>query len=245
MTRREPRPRNLGGPPRPAPGTVGRLVDDYPDFTVRALPGGGCSARRRSLGGHPFGQLLQAPTPTRLAALMDAERARAARAPAVDGTAAVADADGQALAQLAAAYGEFRVSRNALLWLARPRQAGDGRRRTGDVLCAPTPGALAVLMDAARAARPGPPQAAAGAVSLLTAAEAAAALRVDPRTITRWARSGRLASVRTPGGTRRYFAAQVAAIDAALRSGPGQAGLCDITRAGPPGWPGPPGGDAA
>lgn len=235
------RPRNPGGPPRPAPGTVARLVDDYPDFTVRALPGGGCSARRRSLAGQPFGQLLQAATPTRLAALMDAGRARAARAPAVDGPAAVADADGQALAQLAAAYGDFRVSRNAVLWLARPRQAGDGRRRTGDVLCAPTPGALAVLMDAARAARPGAPHAAARAVSLLTAAEAAAALRADPGTITRWGRSGRLASVRTPGGTRRYFAAQVASVAAALRPGPGQG---EITRAtGPHGWPG--GDDAA
>jgi len=29
-------------------------------------------------------------------------------------------------------------------------------------------------------------------------------LRVDPKTVTRWARAGKLSSVRTPGGHRRY-----------------------------------------
>lgn len=44
---------------------------------------------------------------------------------------------------------------------------------------------------------------------LLTPAEVAQMLRVDPKTVTRWARDGRLRSIRTPGGHRRYSAAQV------------------------------------
>ena len=39
---------------------------------------------------------------------------------------------------------------------------------------------------------------------LLTAAEVADLFRVDPRTVTRWALSGRLESIRTPGGHRRF-----------------------------------------
>ena len=39
---------------------------------------------------------------------------------------------------------------------------------------------------------------------MLTPAEAAAMLRVDPKTITRWAVQGRLRSVRTFGGHRRF-----------------------------------------
>ena len=43
---------------------------------------------------------------------------------------------------------------------------------------------------------------------LLTPAEVAALYRVDPRTVTRWAKAGRLACIRTLGGHRRYPAAQ-------------------------------------
>ena len=39
---------------------------------------------------------------------------------------------------------------------------------------------------------------------LLTPAEVAVLLRVDPKTVTRWARLGKLRSIRTPGGHRRY-----------------------------------------
>lgn len=39
---------------------------------------------------------------------------------------------------------------------------------------------------------------------LLTPAEVAALFRVDPRTVARWAVSGRLHSIRTPGGHRRF-----------------------------------------
>ncbi|MFC4536914.1 BldC family transcriptional regulator [Sphaerisporangium dianthi] len=35
---------------------------------------------------------------------------------------------------------------------------------------------------------------------LLTSAEVAAVFRVDPKTISRWAREGRIAGIRTPGG---------------------------------------------
>jgi excisionase family DNA binding protein len=39
---------------------------------------------------------------------------------------------------------------------------------------------------------------------LLTPAEVAALFRVDPKTVTRWARSGKVPSIRTAGGHRRY-----------------------------------------
>jgi excisionase family DNA binding protein len=39
---------------------------------------------------------------------------------------------------------------------------------------------------------------------LLTPGEVAAVFRVDPKTVTRWAASGRLRSIRTPGGHRRF-----------------------------------------
>jgi excisionase family DNA binding protein len=44
---------------------------------------------------------------------------------------------------------------------------------------------------------------------MLTPAEVAAAFSVDPRTVIRWAKSGRLHPVRTPGGHRRYREVQV------------------------------------
>ena len=37
---------------------------------------------------------------------------------------------------------------------------------------------------------------------LLTPGEVAALFRVDPKTVTRWAASGRITSIRTPGGHR-------------------------------------------
>ena len=47
---------------------------------------------------------------------------------------------------------------------------------------------------------------------LLTPAEVAAAFRVDPKTVTRWAKAGKLNSIRTLGGHRRYLEADVIAI---------------------------------
>jgi excisionase family DNA binding protein len=47
------------------------------------------------------------------------------------------------------------------------------------------------------------------AESLLTPSEVAALFRVDPKTVTRWAKAGKLTSIRTLGGHRRYREAEV------------------------------------
>lgn len=44
---------------------------------------------------------------------------------------------------------------------------------------------------------------------LLTPGEVAVMFRVDPKTVTRWARAGRLTSIRTIGGHRRFRASEV------------------------------------
>lgn len=44
---------------------------------------------------------------------------------------------------------------------------------------------------------------------LLTTDDVARLFKVDPKTVTRWARGGQLASVRTPGGHRRFSETQV------------------------------------
>lgn len=44
---------------------------------------------------------------------------------------------------------------------------------------------------------------------LLTPGEVAALFRVDPKTVTRWAAAGRIGSIRTPGGHRRFREAEV------------------------------------
>lgn len=51
---------------------------------------------------------------------------------------------------------------------------------------------------------------------LLSPAEAAAVFAVDPKTVTRWAEAGRLHSVRTVGGHRRYLRSDVLALRDAL-----------------------------
>ncbi len=45
--------------------------------------------------------------------------------------------------------------------------------------------------------------------SLLTPSEVAALFRVDPKTVTRWAKAGKLSSIRTLGGHRRYRESEV------------------------------------
>jgi excisionase family DNA binding protein len=47
------------------------------------------------------------------------------------------------------------------------------------------------------------------AESLLTPAEVAALFRVDPKTVTRWAKAGKITSLRTLGGHRRYRESEV------------------------------------
>jgi excisionase family DNA binding protein len=45
--------------------------------------------------------------------------------------------------------------------------------------------------------------------TLLTPGEVAAMFRVDPKTVTRWAKAGKLTAIRTLGGHRRYRASEV------------------------------------
>jgi excisionase family DNA binding protein len=45
--------------------------------------------------------------------------------------------------------------------------------------------------------------------TLLTPAEVASLFRVDPKTVTRWAKAGKLTAVRTLGGHRRYRQSEV------------------------------------
>ena len=45
--------------------------------------------------------------------------------------------------------------------------------------------------------------------TLLTPAEVASLFRVDPNTVTRWAKAGKLTAVRTLGGHRRYRQSEV------------------------------------
>jgi excisionase family DNA binding protein len=56
---------------------------------------------------------------------------------------------------------------------------------------------------------------------LLTPAEVATMFRVDPKTVTRWAKAGKLTSVRTLGGHRRYRETEVRRLLAGL-GGPGE-----------------------
>ena len=50
-----------------------------------------------------------------------------------------------------------------------------------------------------------------GPHDLMTSAEVAAIFRVDPKTVARWAKEGKLTSIRTLGGHRRYRAADIMA----------------------------------
>jgi excisionase family DNA binding protein len=43
----------------------------------------------------------------------------------------------------------------------------------------------------------------------LTPAEVAKLFRVDPKTVTRWAKAGKLTAIRTLGGHRRYRRSEV------------------------------------
>ena len=44
---------------------------------------------------------------------------------------------------------------------------------------------------------------------LLTPGEVAIMFRVNPKTVTRWARSGKISAVRTLGGHRRFRAEEI------------------------------------
>lgn len=44
---------------------------------------------------------------------------------------------------------------------------------------------------------------------LLTPSEVAKMFRVNPKTVTRWARSGKISAIRTLGGHRRFRASEI------------------------------------
>ena len=71
---------------------------------------------------------------------------------------------------------------------------------------------------------------------LLTPSEVAALFRVDPKTVTRWAKAGKLTSLRTLGGHRRYRATEVhALLDSQSGSRGGETVAPDASHATPPG----------
>jgi excisionase family DNA binding protein len=47
---------------------------------------------------------------------------------------------------------------------------------------------------------------------LLTPSEVATLFRVDPKTVTRWAKAGKLTAIKTLGGHRRYKESEVRAL---------------------------------
>ena len=55
-------------------------------------------------------------------------------------------------------------------------------------------------------------ESATGQEILLTPSEVATLFRVDPKTVTRWAKAGKLTPIRTLGGHRRYRASEVNAL---------------------------------
>ena len=68
--------------------------------------------------------------------------------------------------------------------------------------------------------------------SLLTPAEVACMFAVDPKTVTRWAKAGKLAPVWTPGGHRRYRESEVRGLLAAGdRGGPAAEPACPVVPA--------------
>jgi excisionase family DNA binding protein len=48
--------------------------------------------------------------------------------------------------------------------------------------------------------------------ALMTPAEVAKFFKVDPKTVTRWSRAGKLPSIRTAGGHRRFKESDVRAL---------------------------------
>jgi excisionase family DNA binding protein len=85
------------------------------------------------------------------------------------------------------------------LWSNKARQQQHKDRYTG-------PGGEAAQMSART------PE----AEPLLTPAEVATMFRVDPKTVTRWAKAGKLTSIRTLGGHRRYRETEVRALLAGI-----------------------------
>ena len=51
-----------------------------------------------------------------------------------------------------------------------------------------------------------------GVPKLLTPGEVADLFRVDPKTVTRWALAGKITSIKTPGGHRRFRETEIKAL---------------------------------
>ena len=68
------------------------------------------------------------------------------------------------------------------------------------------------MVDDRPTSAPAPQAAPSGRDRLLTPGEVAALFRVDPKTVTRWASAGRIGSIRTPGGHRRFRESEVRAL---------------------------------
>lgn len=51
-----------------------------------------------------------------------------------------------------------------------------------------------------------------GTEAMLTPAEVAAVFHVDPKTVTRWAKAGKITYIRTLGGHRRFRVSDVKAL---------------------------------
>ena len=56
---------------------------------------------------------------------------------------------------------------------------------------------------------------------LLTPSEVAQMFRVNPKTVTRWARAGKLNAIRTLGGHRRFRASEIERLLREMSSGEG------------------------
>ena len=54
---------------------------------------------------------------------------------------------------------------------------------------------------------------------LLTPSEVAQMFRVDPKTVTRWAKAGKLTAIKTLGGHRRYRESEVRSLLSTNKSG--------------------------
>ncbi len=68
------------------------------------------------------------------------------------------------------------------------------------------------MTDQQRQGPSAPPGSGRDSGRLMRPGEVAGVLRVDPKTVTRWADEGRLRSVRTAGGHRRFSEADIRAI---------------------------------
>src|SRR5690606_37890099 len=87
----------------------------------------------------------------------------------------------------------------------RPEHPRPSRCQTGG-LRVPRGGTGTRWRSGAMASRPHEPE------PLLTRGEVASRFRVDPKTVTRWAKAGKLSAIRTLGGHRRYRESEVRAL---------------------------------